>query len=202
MLTELESRCLKAIRDFISEHGYAPTLTELGQQVGVRSKGTMHRYISALVEKGFLERTAKPGWRGLALTERASQQLHSLPLLGRIAAGKPIEAIPDQTHINLVDLFLGPNRYVLQVRGDSMIDAGILDGDLVVIESRDQAREGDIVVALVDDEEVTLKRLKSGGPGQTLLVPANSSMEPMRFAAERIKIQGVLVGQMRSYLPG
>lgn len=199
MLTELESRCLRTLRDYIAQHGHAPTLTELGARVGVSSRGTMHRYVSSLVDKGYLERSAKPGWRGIALTEQAAQQLNTLPLLGRIAAGKPIEAIPSQSSINLLEMFLGPNRYALQVRGDSMVDAGILDGDLVVIESQDHASDGEIVVALVDGEEVTLKRLKHSGQAEIMLIPENRTLSPMSYDASRVKIQGVLVGQLRRY---
>lgn len=199
MLTELESRCLKTLRDYISQHGHAPTLSELGARVGISSRGTMHRYVSNLVDKGYLERATKPGWRGIALTEQAAQQLNTLPLLGRIAAGRPIEAIPNQSSINLLEMFRGPNRYVLQVEGDSMIDAGILNGDLVVIESQDHASDGEIVVALVDDEQVTLKRLKHAGQAEIELIPENRTLAPMRYDASRVKIQGVLVGQIRSY---
>lgn len=199
MLTELESRCLKAIREYIAQHDHAPTLAELGSLVGVSSKGTMHRYVTALVDKGYVTRSGKPGWRGLALTEQAAQQMHSLPLLGRIAAGKPIEAIADRSSINLMELLLGPDRYVLQVKGESMIEAGILDGDLVIVQSAETAKDGDIVVALVDDGEATLKRLKHQNQHRLLLIPANSAMQPMEYEKHRVKIQGVLVGQLRTY---
>ncbi len=199
MLTELESRCLNTIRNYLSQHDHAPTLVELGKLVGISSKGTMHRYVTALVDKGYVKRGAKQGWRGMALTDQASQQLNTLPLLGKIAAGKPIEAIPNQSSINLLEMFRGPNRYLLQVQGDSMIEAGILDGDLVVIESQNHASDGDIVVALVDESEVTLKRLHYTGKRHLLLIPANCAMTPMEYEAERVKIQGVLVGQLRSY---
>lgn len=199
MLTELESRCLKAISEYITQHDHAPTLTELGNMVGISSKGTMHRYVTALVDKGFVTRSGKPGWRGLALTEQAAQQMHSLPLLGRIAAGKPIEAIADKSSINLMELLLGPNRYVLQVKGESMIEAGIMDGDMVIVEASAIAKDGDIVVALVDDGEATLKRLKHQQKNRLLLIPANSTMQPMEYEKDRIRIQGVLVGQLRTY---
>jgi repressor LexA len=122
-----------------------------------------------------------------------------LPFLGKIAAGLPIEAIPDQEEINLADFFLGPNRFVLRVQGESMIEAGIMPGDMVVIESSNRARNGEIVVALVDREEVTLKRLKNNQDGTVTLIPENHQMQPMNFSADRVQIQGVVVGQMRSY---
>ena len=201
MLTQLESRCLSTLRDYINQNGHAPTLAELGALVGLKSRGTVHRYVSTLVDKGYLERPAKQGWRGISLSPQAEQSLNTLPLLGKIAAGKPIEAIANQTQINLHDMFLGPNRYVLKVEGDSMIDAAILDGDLIIIESQNQANDGEIVVALIDDEEVTLKRLKHSDNETITLIPANAQLTAISYAAQRIKIQGVLVGQLRNYNP-
>ena len=122
-----------------------------------------------------------------------------LPLLGRIAAGLPIEAIEDQDHLDLAALFAGPDRYALRVSGDSMIDAGILDGDTVIVRKQDVANAGDIVVALIDGHEATLKRLGRSVGGTVELIPANASMEPMRYPASRVRLQGVLVGQLRRY---
>jgi repressor LexA len=115
------------------------------------------------------------------------------------AAGLPIEAIPDETEIDLSEFFMGPNRFVLRVAGESMIEAGILDGDMVIVESRSSARVGDIVVALIDREEATLKYFQRNPDGSITLRPANRTMAPLRYAAERVAIQGVVVGQMRAY---
>lgn len=197
MLTELQSRILDFIRDYLEAHGQAPTLTEIGQGVGVSSKGTVHRYVQALTDKGYLERHAH-SWRGLRLVEPDSEG-STLPLQGRIAAGCPIEAIPDQEEIDLASLFNGVGRYVLEVKGDSMIEAGILDGDMVVIEQSDTADEGEIVVALIDNEEATLKRLARHPDGDVELIPANSAMQPLVYAPDRVRIQGRLVGQLRRY---
>ena len=123
----------------------------------------------------------------------------SLPLLGRIAAGQPIEAIPGEEEINLSEFFVNHNRFVLRVAGDSMIEDGILDGDMVVVEKRDTADNGEIVVALIDGAEATLKRLHKNRDGTVTLRPANSRMPPMRYSAVRVRIQGVVVGQFRSY---
>jgi repressor LexA len=123
----------------------------------------------------------------------------SLPLLGRIAAGQPIEAIPDEDTLNLTEFLLGPTRFALRVQGDSMMEAGILDGDTVIIQRRETAADGDIVVALIDDEEATLKRLYHLSNKRIKLVAENSAFTPMCYAAERIRIQGVLVGQLRTY---
>ena len=134
----------------------------------------------------------------MRLTGEQSRRLTILPLLGRIAAGRPIEAIPEQQEINFSDLFLGSDRYVLEVKGDSMIEAGILDGDLVIIRQCETADSGDIVVALIDRGEATLKTLRKHGD-RVELIPANHSMAPMIYPANRVHIQGVVVGQARMY---
>jgi len=195
MLTTLESRILDFVRTHLDRHGHGPTLVEIGAAVGVQSKGTVHRYVQSLTGKGYVER--QRGWRGIGLA--TPPVADALPLLGRIAAGRPIEAIADQKNLDINALFTGPKRFVLQVSGDSMIEAGILDGDLVVIEQRDAARDGEIVVALIDNDEVTLKRIKQHRNGQVELIPANHTLTALRYAAERVQIQGVLVGQMRTY---
>jgi len=199
MLTPSESRCLNAIRQHIAETGLSPTLDELGTRMDIKSRGTVHRYISGLIEARHLEKTHKGHARGLRLTDQANEQLNSLPLLGRIAAGLPIEAIPDHSSLNLVETLIKPNRYALQVRGDSMIEAGIYDGDFVVIESRNYARDNEIVVALVNGETATLKRLVRSENNTILLIPANCEMPAMEYLADQVKIQGVLVGLMRHY---
>jgi repressor LexA len=123
----------------------------------------------------------------------------ALPLAGRIAAGQPIEAIEGQEEISLADFFLGPGRFALRVTGDSMVEAGILDGDTVIIKACQTAEEEAIVVALIDGEEATLKRLKRERDGSITLLPENRALKPMHYPAERVAIQGVVVGQMRRY---
>lgn len=122
-----------------------------------------------------------------------------IPLLGRIAAGQPIEAIEDANYLDLAAFFIGPDRYALRVSGESMIDVGILDGDTVILRKQNIARTGDIVVALIDSQEATLKRLGAVKEGMVELIPENSSMKTMHYAAHRVSFQGVLVGQLRSY---
>jgi repressor LexA len=198
MLTPLETRVLSFIQDFIRHHGAGPTLSEIAAGLGLQSRGTVHRYVQALVDKGRIEH--RPGSkRGLRLAAPEVATALTLPLLGRIAAGRPIEAIPGEDEINLSDFLLGPDRYALRVFGDSMIGVGILDGDTVVVEHCDTARDGAIVVALIDDQEVTLKRLRRRNDGGVMLVAENPAMPPMIYAAERVRIQGVVVAQLRSY---
>jgi repressor LexA len=172
-------------------------MTEIGEAMGIKSKGTVHRYVNSLIEKGYLEKSGS-GWRNLALVESDEDPVGSLPLAGKIAAGQPIEAIEGRESIDVNELLVRPGRFVLQVSGDSMVEAGILDGDWVVIESRSSARDGEIVVALVDNDEATLKRLRRKD-GMVELVPENASMQPMVYEGDRVQVQGVLVGVMRTY---
>lgn len=197
MLTALEEKILQFITRHIARQGHAPTIAEIGKGVGLRSRGTVHRYVESLIEKGHLQRSER-SWRSLRLTGENSKRLHTLPLAGRIAAGAPIEAIAGEDEINIGELFDGPDRFVLKVKGDSMIEAGILDGDYVVVRYSTSARDGDIVVALIDEQEATLKRFRRNG-SQIELLPENSELTPLVYPAERVQIQGILVGQMRGY---
>jgi repressor LexA len=198
MLTQLEQRILDFIRDYFDAHEHAPTLTEIGQALGIKSKGTVHRYVQSLTDKGELEHVQR-GWRGIRLVSSTSHRFTTLPLVGRIAAGHPIEAIPDREELNLSEMFVGRDRYALQIKGDSMVGIGILNGDLVIIEPRDQAEYGDIVVALVDEHEATLKRFKRYADGRIELSPENPDMRPMVYEPHRVRVQGILVGQLRTY---
>jgi repressor LexA len=208
MLTRREQAAYAFIRTFISRHGHGPLLSEIALGIGIQSKGTAHRYVQALAQQGLIR--LKPGrHRSITLSKTDTRTdpgfaavrdtPNTLPLLGRIAAGLPIEAIPDQNNVNLSDFFMGPNRYILKVQGESMIEAGILDDDMVVIEQRDHAADGEIVVALIDNNEATLKYLRNNRDGSVTLTPANHTMAPMIYAATRVRIQGIVVGQMRSY---
>jgi repressor LexA len=196
MLTPKEEKVLQCITRYIAIQGHGPTLEEIGTEVGINSRGTIHRYVKALEDKGHLHRN--PQWRGMRLTGEAERRTNMLPFVGRISAGKPIEAITDQEEINFSELLLGADRYVLKIAGDSMIDAGIHDGDYVIIKHAESAKTGDIVVALIDQSEATLKRLKKRRKGIEL-IPENASMQPMFYDNERVQIQGVLVGQVRLY---
>jgi len=227
-LTHLENRVLSAISQHITRHGQSPTIAELAQSLRLKSKGTVHRYVQSLIEKGRLERHGT-GWRGLRIVgqagnnheltpssissatngnvfdlitlpaERVTSGDFKLPLLGKIAAGQPIEAIEDQEHLDLAEFFIGPDRYALKVSGNSMMDVGILDGDTVILRKTSQVRQGDIVVALIDGQEATLKRLGSTDNGMVELIPENKSLTTMHYSTERVSFQGVLVGQLRSY---
>ncbi len=198
MLTSQENNALKFIRQYLAQYGFAPKFKEIGLAIGVNSQGTVHRYVQALEDKGYIER-AKGNARGMNLVELPLVSPPIIPLVGKIAAGLPIEAIEDQQELNLAEMFIGPELFALRVSGDSMIDAGILDNDYVIIRKQPVARDGDIVVAMIDRVEATLKRFKRKSEQEVALIPENADMETMIYAAERVNIHGVLVGQMRSY---
>ncbi|MEM8844477.1 MAG: transcriptional repressor LexA [Pseudomonadota bacterium] len=195
MLTDREQDTLNFIAHYYIKEHRAPLLAEIAQGLGIQSKGVIHRYLSSLEDKGYIERNSKS--RGIELVDKPD--MDELPLLGRIAAGKPIEAIEDQQLVNFSHLLGGPNRYVLQVKGHSMIDEGIRNGDLVVIESCNTAQKNQIVVALIDNENATLKRIQFPKKNTVRLIPENKNMQAKEYAAERVTIQGVLVGQVRMY---
>ncbi len=197
MLTSLESRVLAYISGYIAEHDQAPTLREIGEALTIRSKGTVHRYVESLIKKRQLRRDGR-GWRGIRLTGRNNRSLTILPLPGCIEAGKPIVPVPGESEVNFSARLLGPDRFVLKVIGDAMIEAGILHNDLVVVRTAESASNGDIVVALIDDGEVTLKRLRKHGD-RIELIPANKKMVSLIYPTERVHIQGVVVGQFRFY---
>ncbi len=198
-LTDNQRKVLDFIQRFIAIYTVPPKLQEVAEGIGISSRGVAHRYVQALAEAGYIE-TDSGKHRGIRLLKSNPYRPESrLPLLGEIAAGKPIEAIPGQDEIDLSEFF-GRNNFAVQVKGDSMIDAGILDGDTVIIEFRETAEDGDIVVALIDENETTLKRFKRSQRGKYIkLIPENSEMEPMVYEAERVRIQGVLIGQLRKY---
>lgn len=205
MLTDRQRQTLNFIRSYIDEYGYPPKLKEIGDHLGITSRGTVHRYIRALEEENLI-RVSTGRSRGIELVknEPASEKVTSdiendLPVAGTIAAGLPIEAIEDQETINLNEFFVRPGRFVLRVQGDSMIEDGIFDGDMVIMESCQTARDNEIVIALIDQDEATLKRIKNNQDGSITLIPANSSMQPFRYSAERVSVQGRIVGQFRAY---
>jgi repressor LexA len=165
--------------------------------LGLRSRGSLHKHVRALEQAGLLE-PASGLQRGLRLRRRGGEVL-DLPLVGVIAAGRPIEAVARDDLLSVpATLLAGRGDYVLVVRGDSMIEEGILDGDYVVVEAREHAREGEIVVALIDECEATLKRLGRQGR-QLLLIAANREVAPLLLDPQRVRVQGVVVAQMRSY---
>lgn len=197
MLTLAQQKTLDYLGRYWRKNGHSPSLSEIALGIGISSRGVVHGYVQALIDAGYVVQT--PGRkRGLRLIETPEQDSRGLPLLGRIAAGKPIEAIRGEDRFDLSTV-MGSNRYALRVKGDSMIEAGILSGDTVIVEARDSARDGELVVALVDESETTLKHFKRRKDGSIQLTPANASIAPMIYSSDRVRIQGIVVGVYRAY---
>ena len=200
-LTPRQTDVIVAIRNYRHLHGYAPTMQELADQLGT-SKVTIFEHVGALEKKRVLRRD-KHKARSLEIVsdERLPDESRStkLPLLGSIAAGSPIEAIENREELDLETMFHAKaGVYVLKVRGESMIEDHLCDGDFVVIERRETARNGEQVVALLDSGEATLKRFYREG-NKIRLQPANHTMQPRMVDADRCKVQGVVIGVVRSY---
>jgi repressor LexA len=201
MVTERQRAILDYLRGFVDEHGYPPTVREIGEAVGLRSPSTVHAHLAQLERAGLLRRDpTKP--RALELTDRTSQaDVHRLPLIGEIAAGGPLLA--DQNVEDYVaipePLSRGGEEFLLRVKGDSMVNAGILDGDFVVVQRRQDARDGEIVVALAGQDELadeaTVKRFFRED-GRVRLQPENDSLEPIY--ADHVQVLGKVIGVFRS----
>lgn len=193
MLTRSQVKTLDFIKAYVAEHNYAPTTAEIAAGIGIVSRGVVYRYLKALVAANKI--TLLPHRRRNILLTNTQQQ--GLPLLGKIAAGAPIEAVTDPEMIDVTRIFLGEDRFALRICGDSMIDEGILDGDLVVCERAQQAKSGQIVVALVDSSQATLKRIAFPKQDVVQLLPANADYLPQEYKADRVQIQGLYVGLLR-----
>lgn len=195
-----QKQILDFLQQYIDANGYAPTLKQIAQALGVSSLATVHEHLQALEKKGLI-RKKNGAIRGIALTEHIPQTSQGLevPILGFIAAGSPIEPYTDPSaHISISPSMVTSSKrvYVLQVRGESMIEDGIWDGDYVVIEQQEQADNGDIVVALLDNGLATLKRYYKE-QARIRLEPANRTMSPIY--ARNVKVQGKVVGLIRRY---
>src|SRR6185436_9038130 len=202
-LTERQRDILQFIRDFQKQRGVAPTHREICDQFGFSSYGTVYKHLSLLEKKGLIRRDWNQK-RGVELVEQQDEQrepaagVRELPLFGYIAAGRPLDVdVSDETISVPEHLTTRGENYVLKVRGDSMIDDGILDGDLVIIVRREQAYNGEMVVANVNGE-VTLKRIYREGE-RVRLQPANATMSPIFAPARDVAVQGVVVGLMRRF---
>jgi len=199
-LTERQRDVLEFIEQNLDDNGVAPTLREISERFGFASTASAQKHIALLERKGFLRRE-KHQKRGLVLAHRpptAPSEIE-LPLMGTIAAGSPIEAIADPEPVTVPPDFIGRgDHFVLKVRGESMIEDGIHDGDLVVVQATAEAADGDMVVAMVDGE-VTLKRLFRQPPDTIRLQPANAEMAPIFVNGAALTIQGIVVGLLRRY---
>lgn len=220
MLTPKQQELLNFIHARLEEGGVSPSFEEMKDALDLRSKSGIHRLINALEERGFIRRLPNRAralevlkfpeavGRGAKLPSKphpapmlpvAANDVIEIPLHGRIAAGVPIEAMEGQTMLSVPAALLGTgDHYALEVSGDSMMEAGILDGDFALIQRTDVARDGQIVVALIDEQEATLKYFRREGP-KVRLDPANSAYEPQIYASGQVRIQGKLAGLLRRY---
>jgi repressor LexA len=198
-LTKRQREILDYLNDFIQQHGYAPSLEEVGRRFGLSSLATVHKHLTNLQEKGFIKRAWNRSRSVELVALKTGGRSLELPLLGYVAAGKPIEAVTTSETISVPEDFVGKREtYVLRVRGDSMIDEQIRDGDYVIVEDRRTAENGEMVVALLEGSDVTLKKFYREN-GQVRLQPANPAMRAMMVPADHVQVQGVVIGVMRRY---
>lgn len=204
-LTKRQREILNYLNEFIQQHGYAPSLEEIGHRFNLSSLATVHKHLTNLQDKGFIRRSWNRSRSVELLPSRSGGRAVELPMLGYVAAGMPIEAVTSGESIAVPESLVAGRRdtYVLRVKGESMIDEQIRDGDWVVVEDRKSADNGEMVIALVGGQDVTLKKFYREA-GRIRLQPANSTMQPIYVDPDGVQIQGVVVGVMRKYwaLPG
>ncbi|MFQ5719196.1 MAG: transcriptional repressor LexA [Acidobacteriota bacterium] len=199
ILTKRQKEILDFVTAFVQEHDYSPSLEEIAGAFGLSSVSTIHKHVSHLMERGLLTR----GWnqnRSLVPVNMARQpRAVAIPMKGVVAAGQPIEAIEQDERLDVPESFLGRGEtFALRVRGESMVDEGIHDGDYVIVARCRKARDGQVVVALIRGEEATLKTFHLEGT-RVRLEPANASMEPLIYPANEVQILGIVTGVMRLY---
>jgi repressor LexA len=199
-LTKRQREILDYLNEFIAQHGYAPSLEEIGRRFGLSSLATVHKHLTNLQEKGFIKRAWNRSRSVEMMPTRTGGRAVELPLLGYVAAGLPIEAVASNETFAVPEDFVGKrDTYVLRVRGDSMIDEQIRDGDFVVVEDRKTADNGEMVIALLRGSDVTLKKFYRDPGGKIRLQPANAAMQPIFADPDQVQIQGVVIGVMRKY---
>ncbi len=195
-LAPVQRQTLEFLRNFLADNGYAPTLKEIANHIGVKSASTAHFHMERLEQKGFIKR-GNDGFLELVEVSKPELGPTAVPLVGVIAAGTPIEAIENSTTIDIPPSMVSGRGevYCLEVSGDSMIDAHICDGDIVVIRKQDAADDGQIVVALLDDGSATLKRYRRLKNGKVMLIPANPTLKPITL--DEVSVQGRVIGVIR-----
>jgi repressor LexA len=205
-LTKRQREIYDFLSTFVQSHGYSPSFEEIGNGMGLRSLATVHKHITNLEKKGLLKRGYNRSRsidvlpvRGIPRRQKPTVvESIKLPLVGRIAAGLPVETFENPDTISLEDITRSKEVFVLEVRGDSMQDEHIVNGDYVMVERIKNPRDGEIVVALIEGTETTLKRFYREGP-KVRLQPANATMAPIMVAANAVQIQGRVIGVLRKY---
>jgi len=199
-LTPKQRSVLDFIRHFFAKWGYAPTIAEICDGLGLASTATVHKHLKILVDKGHIDALPRRS-RGLSVKPQSISVGHSIevPMLGRVTAGQPIQINEIPETINLPESMIGKGEtFVLEVRGESMIDEAIKDGDMVIIEKRSTANNGDMVIACIENEEVTLKRIYREG-NRVRLQPSNPVMPPIIIENQDVTIKGIVIGVLRKY---
>ena len=200
-LTRKQKQILDYLQAYTAENGFAPSYDEIAQNFGYGSLATVHEHIENLRRKGYIRKGFNESRSVEVVPAEQTVAAIELPLLGLVAAGSPIEAVEDRETLSVPEDMLrrGGRNFVLKVAGDSMIDEQIRDGDYIVVNSRERAENGEMVVALVDGESATVKTFYREGDGKVRLQPANPTMKPMYFPPDRVRVQGVVVGVIRRY---
>ncbi len=198
-LTKRQREILTYLTEYSSENGYAPSFEEIASQFGYSSLATVHEHLSNLERKGYIKREYNESRAIELLPSDIFPRSLQLPLMGSVAAGMPIEAIQSQEMISVPDDFVKKtgNHYVLRVRGNSMIDEQIRDGDFVIVNERQTADNGEMVIALIDGTSATVKKMYREKDGRIRLQPANETMSPIYVHENDISIQGIVVGVLR-----
>ena len=204
-LTRRQKQVLDFIVSFLNRHRYSPSFEEIAEGLDLTSLATVHKHLQTLEKKGFIRRGYNQS-RSIEIMqlprpvkEDVARQVFELPLMGRIAAGRPVEAVENPETISLAEFTRSRNVFVLEVKGDSMIEDHIVDGDFIIVEQTENANNRDIVVALVGGQESTLKRFFREPGGKVRLQPANASLPPLLVPAKDVQIQGRVVGILRRY---
>jgi repressor LexA len=204
-ITKRQRQVYDFLHNFVQRNGYSPSFEEIGEGLGLSSLATVHKHVSNLEKKGLLRRDYNRSrsidvlpMRGMLKRQSAKAAEAGLPLLGRIAAGQPIEAVEHPETISLGDITRSKDVFVLQVKGESMKDEHIVDGDYVLVEKLNTAPDGEIVVALVEGTDATLKRIYREG-AKIRLQPSNTAMAPIVVPAKSVQVQGRVIGVLRKY---
>ncbi len=204
-LTKRQKEVVDFIARFVEENGYSPSYEEIARGLGLASLATVHKHITALETKNYLKRgfnqsrSLEMGPKYIQDQRRQRPALMEVPLLGRIAAGSPVESVAERSSLNFADFAGSPDTFALEVRGESMIEDHICDGDMILLDRPAEVRDGDIVVALVRGAETTLKRFYREPGGQVRLQPANAALQPIVVPAGEVQIQGRLLAVLRKY---
>ena len=200
-LTKRQKEILDFLEEFLAENGYSPSFEEIDKHFGYTSLATVHEHLENLRQKGYIRKSYNASRSVELVPAGVRVSAIELPLLGNVAAGVPIEAVRDNESVAVPEDFLGRGgeHYVLRVKGDSMIDEQIRDGDYIVVSAKNTATNGETVVALVRGESATVKKFYREHDGRVRLQPANATMGPMFFRGNEVAIQGVVIGVLRRY---